>query len=123
VLFPGWQGDVPSFLAGCDAVVSTAIQEGLPRNVLEAMACGLPVVAWDIRGCRDLVIDGETGFLVRFGDLDGMCSRLDQLACNEVMRRNMGAAGRERVIRDFSLDRVLEMMGCIYAGQLESGVR
>jgi glycosyltransferase involved in cell wall biosynthesis len=55
VLFPGWQGDVPSLLAGCDALVSTASQEGLPRNVLEAMACGLPVVAWNIRGCHDWV--------------------------------------------------------------------
>jgi glycosyltransferase involved in cell wall biosynthesis len=122
VLFPGWQGDVPSFLAGCDAVASTAVQEGLPRNVLEAMACGLPVVAWNIRGCRDLVIDGETGFLVPFGDLDGMCSRLDQLARNEAKRRNMGAAGRERVMSEFSLDRVLEMMRRIYAGQLGRGV-
>jgi glycosyltransferase involved in cell wall biosynthesis len=121
-LFPGWQGDVPSFLAGCDAVASTAVQEGLPRNVLEAMACGLPVVAWNIRGCRDLVIDGETGFLVPFGDLDGMCSRLDQLARNEAKRRNMGAAGRERVMSEFSLDRVLEMMRRIYAGQLGRGV-
>ena len=98
--------------------VSTAIQEGLPRNVLEAMACGLPVVAWNIRGCRDLVVDGETGFLVPFGDLDGMCSRLGQLARDETMRRNMGRAGRERVIRDFSLDRVLDMMKRIYLGQL-----
>ena len=118
VLFPGWQGDVPSFLAGCDAVVSTASQEGLPRNILEAMACGLPVVAWDIRGCRDLVIDGMTGFLVPFGDVDGMCSRLDQLARDEVMRRGMGVAARERVMREFSQDRVLGMMRRIYAGQL-----
>jgi glycosyltransferase EpsD len=52
VLFPGWQGDVASFLGACDVVVSTASQEGLPRNILEAMACGLPVVAWNIRLSR-----------------------------------------------------------------------
>jgi glycosyltransferase involved in cell wall biosynthesis len=123
VLFPGWQGDVPSFLAGCDAVISTASQEGLPRNVLEGMACGLPVVAWDIRGCRDLVVDGATGFLVPFGDLDGMCARLEQLAHDEAMRRNMGAAARERVMREFSQDRVLEEMRRIYADQLGRGMR
>jgi glycosyltransferase involved in cell wall biosynthesis len=123
VLFPGWQGDVPSFLAGCDAVVSTASQEGLPRNVLEAMACGLPVVAWNIRGCRDLVSNGSTGFLVPFGDLDGMCSRLDELSRDEAMRRDMGAAARDRVVHEFGQDRVLEAMRRIYTGQLERGVR
>ena len=122
VLFPGWQGDVPSFLAACDIVVSTASQEGLPRNVLEAMACGLPVVAWNIRGCRDLVVDGETGFLPRYGDFEGMCSRLAQLAHDDVMRREMGSAGRERVLREFSLDRVIEDMRRIYDGQLGTGV-
>jgi glycosyltransferase involved in cell wall biosynthesis len=122
VLFPGWQGDVPSFLAGCDVVVSTASQEGLPRNVLEAMACGLPVVAWDIRGCRDLVVDGATGFLIPYGDFEGMCSRLDQLAHDETMRRDMGAAGRERAMREFSQDRVLEVMRRIYSSQLGRGI-
>ncbi len=122
VLFPGWQSDVPSFLAGCDAVVSTASQEGLPRNVLEAMACGLPVVAWDIRGCRDLVVDGATGFLLPYGNVEGMCSRLDQLGHDEAMRRDMGVAGRERVMREFSQDRVLEEMKRIYAMQLDKGV-
>ena len=123
ILFPGWQGDMLSFLAGCDAVVSTASQEGLPRNVLEAMACGLPVVAWDIRGCRDLVVDGATGFLLPYGDFDAMCARLDQLGHDEVMRRVMGAAGRERVMREFRLDRVLEVMSRIYAGLLDGSVR
>ncbi len=122
VLFPGWQGDVPSFLAACDVVVSTASQEGLPRNVLEGMACGLPVIAWDIRGCRDLVVDGETGFLLPFCDIKGMCSRLDLLAHDEAKRRDMGAAGRERVMREFSQKTVIEVMGRIYAGQLNKEV-
>jgi glycosyltransferase involved in cell wall biosynthesis len=123
VMFPGWQEDVSSFLAGCDAVISTASQEGLPRNILEGMACGLPVVAWDIRGCRDLVVDGATGFLVPFGDLDGMSGRLEQLAHDEGMRRRMGAAARERVMRGFSQDHVLAEMRRIYAGQLGRNVR
>jgi glycosyltransferase involved in cell wall biosynthesis len=87
------------------------------------MACGLPVIAWDIRGCRDLVVDGETGFLVPFGDVKGMCSRLDQLAHDEAMRRDMGVAARARVMREFSLDRVVEVMSRIYAGQLARSVR
>jgi glycosyltransferase involved in cell wall biosynthesis len=119
VLFPGWQGDVASFLGACDVVVSTASQEGLPRCILEAMACSLPVVAWNIRGCRDLVVDGATGFLVPFGDVDGMCARLEELAHSDAMRRDMGAAGRERATREFSQERVLGEMRRIYAGQLD----
>jgi len=122
VLFPGWQEDVPSFLAACDAVVSTASQEGLPRNVLEGMACGLPVITWDIRGCRDLVVDGETGFLLPFCDVEGMCSRLLELARDEAKRRDMGAAGRDRVMREFSQNRVIEVMRRIYVGQLDKEV-
>lgn len=119
VLFPGWQGDVASFLGACDVVVSTASQEGLPRNILEAMACGLPVVAWNIRGCRDLVVDGATGFLVPFGDVDTMCLRLEQLAHSESMRRDMGAAGRDRATSEFGQERVLGQMRRIYASQLD----
>ena len=122
VLFPGWQADVPALLAGCDILVSTASQEGLPRNVLEAMACGLPVVAWNIRGCRDLVVDGTTGFLLPYADIDGMCGRIEQLAHDEAMRRAMGVAARERVVNEFSQDRVLEDMRRIYAGQLDRSV-
>jgi glycosyltransferase EpsD len=122
VQFPGWQGDVSALLAGCDALVSTSSQEGLPRNILEAMACGLPVVAWDIRGCRDLVIDGTTGFLLRFGDIDGMGARLAELAHDEAMRHTMGAAGRDRATREFSQERVIRVMRRIYAGQLDRRV-
>lgn len=122
VQFPGWQGDVSALLAGCDALVSTSSREGLPRNILEAMACGLPVVAWDIRGCRDLVIDGTTGFLLRLGDFDGMGARLAELARDEAMRRTMGAAGRDRATREFSQERVIRLMRRIYAGQLDGRV-
>ncbi len=118
VLFAGWQSDVASFLAGCDVILSTASQEGLPRNVLEGMACGLPVVAWDIRGCRDLVVHGKTGYLVPFGDIEGMALRLDQLACDEHMRQAMGDAARERVLHEFDQTRVLDEMRRIYSSQL-----
>ena len=117
----GWVDDVPRFLHGCDALVMTSEREGLPKCVMEAMACGLPVVAWDIRGCRDLIRQGESGFLVPFGDCRAMAARLGELAADKALRASMGTAGRERVLAEFGLDRVLARMKEIYARELSRG--
>lgn len=121
VLLPGWQEDIPSLLHACDGILSTASQEGLPRNILEAMACGLPAVTWDIRGCRDLVLDGKTGFLLPFGDVHGMCLRLEQLVRDESLARSMGAAGRDRIVQGFSQELVLRAMRTMYENRLGGG--
>ena len=110
---------VPDYLAASDAFLSTASQEGLPRNVMEAMATGLPVVAYDIRGCSDLVVGGETGFLVRLGDVHGLAGKLAWLAQHLDERHTMGAAGRRRIEETFSLDAVLPQMRRIYENELE----
>ena len=117
----GWVEDVPGFLQGCDAVLMTSDREGLPKCVMEAMACGLSVVAWDIRGCRDLIQHGRSGFLVPFGDCRAMAGRLGELATNAALRASMGAAGRETVLADFGLDSVLARMREIYATELSRG--
>jgi glycosyltransferase involved in cell wall biosynthesis len=95
------------------------MREGLPRNIIEAMAAGLPVVAYNIRGCNDLVIDGETGFLVPFGDVHGLADKLAWLAQHPDERRHMGEAGRRRVEETFSLEAVLPQMMTVYRSELE----
>ena len=99
----------------------TSEREGLPKCVMEAMACGLPVVAWDIRGCRDLIRHGDNGFLVPFGDCQTMADRLRELAADESLRASMGAAGRERVLADLGLDSVLARMRDVYVRELSRG--
>ncbi|HAA89960.1 MAG TPA: hypothetical protein DCE07_05240, partial [Peptococcaceae bacterium] len=62
-----------------------------------SMTAGKPVVATDVRGSRDLVEDGRTGFLVRLGDVSGLAAALERLICDPELRASMGAAGREKL--------------------------
>ncbi len=118
VHFLGFRRDVPEILRDSDIVTLTSKREGLPRCVMEAMAAGKPVVATDVRGNRDLVDDGHTGFLVRLGDVCGLAAALERLICDPELRASMGAAGRER-IRDYSLERVLGEMSGVYSRYLK----
>lgn len=113
VYFLGFRRDVPRILAESDIVVLTSKHEGLPRSIMEAMAAGKPVVASNVRGNRDLVEHGRTGFLVGLGDVEGLAGYLEVLARDESLRLSLGAAGREK-IKDYSLDKVLPEMEAIY---------
>jgi glycosyltransferase involved in cell wall biosynthesis len=115
----GRVANVPEYLAASDVFLSTASQEGLPRNVMEAMAAALPIVAYDIRGCNDLVVDGETGFLAPLGDVHGLADKLVWLVQHPDERCSMGTAGRRRIEETFSLDMVLPQMKKIYENELE----
>jgi glycosyltransferase involved in cell wall biosynthesis len=71
--------------------------EGLCITAIEGMACGLPVVASRVGGLTESVIDGETGYLVKQGNIDEYCARLERLASNPSLRQEMGDSGRKRV--------------------------
>jgi glycosyltransferase involved in cell wall biosynthesis len=118
IAFRGRVSNVAEYLTASDVLLSTAGQEGLPKGVMEAMAAGLPVVAYDIRGCNDLVVDGETGFLVPFGDVHGLTDKLAWLAQHPDERCHMGEAGRKRIEETFSLGAVLPQMRAIYEHEL-----
>lgn len=118
VQFLGFRRDVPEILCESDIVTLTSKHEGLPRCLMEAMAAGKPVVATNVRGNRDLVEDGRTGFLVELGDVLGLTAALERLMLDPGLRASMGAAGREK-IRDYSLDKVLAEMAAIYGRYLE----
>lgn len=78
--------------------------EGCSNAILEYMACGLPVVCSESGGNRELVLDGQTGFIVPAGDVVELASRLDYLRREPAVARKMGLAGRERLHRAFSVD-------------------
>jgi len=79
--------------------------EGTPVAVLEAQASGLPVVSTRHAGIPDVVLEGQTGFLVDEGDVDGMAQAMIRLAQDPNLAQSMGAAGRARVEAEFSMDR------------------
>lgn len=92
--------DMPGFLSAVDLFVLSSRSEGRPNVVIEALAAGIPVISTDLPGVRDLVIHGDTGWLVRQEDAQALAKTLDE-ACSDPSRRSvMGAAARERMRRD-----------------------
>ena len=111
----GYRSDVAAILAASDVFVLPSHFEGLPMSVIEAMLCGLPVVATDIRGPREQVADGVTGLLVPAGDADALRGALVRLAGDAGLRGRMGHAGRARAVGVFDeavvVGRVLAALG------------
>ncbi len=111
----GYRDDVAGVLAASDVFVLPSHFEGLPMSVIEAMLCGLPVVATDIRGPREQVVDGVTGFLVAPRDAGGLGAALRVLVGDAGLRARMGSAGRARAVAEFDegvvLARTLAALG------------
>lgn len=94
----GERDDVPQLMAAADLFTLPSHREGMPRSIIEAMMTGLAVVATDIRGSREEVVDGETGLLVPVADADALAAALAMLAADPVRRTAMGSAGRSRAL-------------------------
>jgi glycosyltransferase involved in cell wall biosynthesis len=103
VQLAGERTDVPELLAAADVFVLSSRSEGLPLSILEAMAAGLPVVATNVGGVPELVVEGETGFLVPPGDPQALAVALERLLGDSALRRRLGAAGRRRAEERFDL--------------------
>jgi glycosyltransferase involved in cell wall biosynthesis len=99
----GARGDVSDVLARSDVFVLSSRSEGFPVSILEAMAAGLPVVATDVGGVAEAVVDGETGILVPAGDPEALAAALGRLVADPALRRRLGAAGRTRAFRRFDV--------------------
>jgi glycosyltransferase involved in cell wall biosynthesis len=114
----GPRRDVPDLLSRSDLFALASRSEGGPLSVLEAMAAGLPVVASDVGGVRELVVDGATGTLVPAGDPDALAAALELLLADPELRRRLGAAGRERVRERFDLSALRRAHLELYAREL-----
>jgi glycosyltransferase involved in cell wall biosynthesis len=101
--FAGEVEDVRTRLERADAFVLSSRSEGMPLSVLEAMAAGLPVVATDVGGVHEVVVDGSTGRLVPAGETSPLAAALSELAGDAALRERFGNAGRARVEEHFSL--------------------
>ena len=108
VVFHGEGTDMPTTYAAFDAFVLASHREGMPRSAIEASAMGLPVVATDIRGCREVVTDGESGRLVPVRAPAALATAIGELASDPSERARMGAAGRRRAAERFDERKVVE---------------
>jgi glycosyltransferase involved in cell wall biosynthesis len=96
IQFLGYRSDVPALLRAADIFVLPSHREGMPRSIIEAMLSGLPVVATNIRGAREEVVEGETGYLVPVRDPTSLSHALKRLAGDPALRRRLGEAGLAR---------------------------
>lgn len=108
VVFTGYRTDIPSLMAAFDVFVLPSVTEGLPLIVLEAMASGRAVVATAVGGLPEAVAEGETGLLVPPRDPEALCAALQFLLNAPGGTARMGAAGRERVRRMFTSERMIQ---------------
>jgi len=120
VTFVGARTDVAEYLRAADLLVLPSRAEGMSNALLEAMACGIPVVASDLPANREVVgRDGRTGCLVAPEDAPGLARAIETLAKAPAGRREIGAAARALVEERFDIRKVAERYRSLYA-QLSS---
>jgi glycosyltransferase involved in cell wall biosynthesis len=110
----GQQQDVAALWRQAHIAVLPSYREGLPKSLLEAAASGRPMVAADVPGCREIVVDNETGLLVPARDSIALAGALRRLAGDAALRQRMGAAARHRAVEHFSQERIASETLALY---------
>ena len=95
----GWQSDMPEVYRNLDLVVLTSLWEGLPCVFSEAMACALPIVATNVDGAREAILDGDNGYLHEPHDIEGMANSVLKLIADPEFRLEMGRRGKSRAMQ------------------------
>ena len=122
--------EMSSTLASATIVLLPSYREGLPKVLLEAAACGKPLIATDVPGCRDIVTHGVNGLLIPPRDSAALAAAIDSLLRDASLRAAMGIAGREKVIGAFSVEKIADQVVDLYrellakrkAGQQPAGL-
>lgn len=114
VHFLGHRADVHRLLPHFDLLALASGYEGLPNVVMEALVTGVPVVASDIPGNRELVVDDECGYLVPVGDRAGIARKALKILNDPALRDRLGAAGRQRMLDKFGVPRMVERQAALY---------
>lgn len=121
VILTGFRKEIPEIMHLMDIYVLSSVSEACPMVILEAMASGKPVVATNVGGVPEEVVDGETGILVPPKDAEAIAEAVLYLLKHPQKAKEMGVKGRERVIQHFSLERCVERHKDLYLRMLKKG--
>ena len=113
VHFLGYRKDISNLMVMSDIAVSSSRREGLPVNIMEAMATGLPLVVSDVRGNHDLVHNCENGYVVGIEDIKMFTSSIESLYNSEELRNKFGEKSLE-LIKTYSIENIMKEMEKIY---------
>ncbi|MBD3306149.1 glycosyltransferase [candidate division KSB3 bacterium] len=116
VRFLGFVENIKALLESIDMFVLPSRYEGASNALIEAMAAGKPVVAFHVSSNPEIVVDGETGFLVEQGDLSALAHRVEALARDEALRATLGRNARKRVEEHFTMQRVVRELVALIEG-------
>jgi glycosyltransferase involved in cell wall biosynthesis len=119
VRFVGRQPEVRDWLALADVTVLPSFHEGLPLAVIESLAAGRPVVATAVDGTPEVVRDGKTGLTVPAGDPGRLAEAVNRTLGDPLRARAMAQAGRELVLREFSLEKLIQSTQNLYLRSFE----
>jgi glycosyltransferase involved in cell wall biosynthesis len=111
----GWQSDMPAVYASANIVCLPSYREGLPKTLIEAAACGRPLVAVDVPGCREVVIPNETGLLAKVKDVPSLVDCLRTLLLDREAQHRMGSNARTLVENEFSKERIVTETLMVYS--------
>ncbi len=115
VHFLGRRTDMAEILSILDIYICASLSEGFSNSIIEAMAMGLPVIATDVGGNAEAVIDGKTGFIVPPRDATAIAERAFQLLADRKLAKRMSRAAKRRVVENFSVDRVVSQHEALYS--------
>ncbi|MFC0269963.1 glycosyltransferase family 4 protein [Metabacillus herbersteinensis] len=107
IAFLGYRNDIDTLLPMCDVAVASSLREGLPVNIMEAMACGLPVIGTENRGHYELIQDQNNGYLVDRESVDEMAGKIKHLADEHLLSSKLGENGRETIVNNYSIKTIL----------------
>jgi glycosyltransferase involved in cell wall biosynthesis len=110
----GHRNDIPELYSAMDVFALPSYREGVPRVLMEASAMGLPVVASNIRGCREVLKDGETGILIEPRQVQPLRTAILRLVDDGTLRAAMGRAGRAHIEKEFDAELVLDRLAAYY---------
>ena len=114
IIFTGFRSDVDELMAIFDIFIFTSLMEGLPQVLVQAAAAGRPIVSFEVEGAKEIIKDGINGFIVPFGDIDGLAEKTNYLLSNPEKAKEMGANGKRIIGNRWDIADMQEKIRDIY---------